>query len=69
MSTKETVQGSCSWGSCVVVFVVVSVLSPAGAADTLFDGPDGCRGSHMPRPKRTGYRRLRKRFFQLRCLT
>lgn len=71
MSTKETVQGSCIWGSCVVVVaMLLRPMSPVGADTLMILATAGAgRASHIPRPKRTGYRRLKKRFFQPRCLT
>lgn len=75
VSTKETIQGSCCWESCVVIVAVVMaalppLLPPPTGTDTLIrDTADVGAASHMPRPKSTGYRRLRKRFFHPRCLT
>jgi hypothetical protein len=69
VSTKEMVQDSCIWGSCAVVFVwSVTLSSPVGAGTLILDTAGGFAASHTRPPKRTGYLRLMKRFFQLRCL-
>jgi hypothetical protein len=69
VSTKGMVQGSCIWRSCAVVFVSsVTSSSPVGADTPMLDTAGDFAASHIRPPKRTGYLRLMKRFFQLRCL-